>query len=254
MKKLIYTSIIAAMAFVLCSCASAPVRLPDYSTKDIISQPPSPILRQDVTHTVAPGETVWRIAKMYDIGTKDIMQANALKKPEKLKMGQRLLIPNAAPLKEVISLYPSQKWRYIIIHHSATDEGNALCFHSFHHQRGFEKGLGYHFVINNGTKSKQDGHIEVAPRWIKQQNGAHCKASNMNYKAIGICLVGNFNEEFVSEKQMDSLVWLVNRLRKYYRISARNIRGHGQVPEAKTECPGKHFPWKKFKSRLGATD
>jgi len=187
---------------------------------------------------------------MYDIETKDIMQTNALKRAKELKVGQHLRIPNAAPLKPIISLYPSKKWKYIIIHHSATDEGNALCFHRFHHQRGFTRGLGYHFVINNGTKGKLDGHIEVAPRWIKQQDGAHCKASGMNHKAIGVCLVGNFNEEPVSGKQMDSLIYLVNRLRKYYRIPVRSIMGHGQVPEAKTECPGKHFPWKKFKNGL----
>jgi len=227
------------------SCARVAIKPPEY--------PPS-VLRKTITHAVAPGETVWRIAKMYDIETKDIMQANALKRAKELKMGQRLLIPDAAPLKAVIHLYPSRKWKYIIIHHSATDEGNALCFHSFHHQRGFVKGLGYHFVIDNGTKGKQDGHIEVAPRWIKQQDGAHCKASDMNRKAVGICLVGNFSEEPVSEKQMEALVYLVNRLREYYRIPVSNIMGHGQVPEAKTECPGKYFPWKKFKNRLKIVD
>ena len=225
----------------LTSCARVAVKLPEY--------PPS-VLRKSVTHTVAPGETVWRIAKMYDVDSGEILLANKLRRPNDLKMGENLFIPKAAPLRSVISLYPSKKWKYIIIHHSATDEGNALCFHSYHYQRGFTKGLGYHFVIDNGTKGKQDGHIETAPRWLKQQDGAHCKASNMNRKAIGICLVGNFNEERVSEKQMEALVYLVNRLRKYYKIPVRNIMGHGQVSEARTECPGKHFPWKKFNNEL----
>ncbi|NQS90438.1 N-acetylmuramoyl-L-alanine amidase [Patescibacteria group bacterium] len=250
MKRLICTAVITGMATILCSCASAPIRPPEYSTKDIISLPTAPILRKDIIHTVAPGETVWRIAKMYDIETKDIMRANTLKRPKELKMGRRLLIPDAAPLKAVIPLYPSKKWKYIIIHHSATDEGSALHFHIAHHLRGFKRGLGYHFVIDNGTRGKEDGHIEVSPRWLKQLDGAHCKASGMNKKGIGICLVGNFNKERISKKQMDSLLYLVNCLRKHYKIPLKNIMGHNQVFGARTECPGKNFPLSEFKKQL----
>jgi len=135
-------------------------------------------------------------------------------------------------------LFPSKKWKYIIIHHSATDEGSALSFDRAHNLRGFIKGLGYHFVIDNGTKGKIDGQLEVSPRWIKQQDGTHCRASGMNYTGIEICLVGNFNKERVSEKQLDSLIYLVNDLRKYYKISFRNIIGHGNVCGAKNRMPG----------------
>ncbi|MBU1134441.1 MAG: N-acetylmuramoyl-L-alanine amidase [Candidatus Omnitrophica bacterium] len=239
--------IIIGLTIILSSCVRAPIMPVIYPPKEI------PILRQDAVHTVAPGETVWRIAKMYNIETKDIMRANSLRKPEELEMGQRLLIPDAAPLKAIISLYPSNKWKYIIIHHSATDVGNSLAFHESHRLRGW-KTVGYHFIIDNGTKDKQDGQIEVSPRWLKQQDGAHCNASGMNKKGIGICLVGNFNEQRVSEKQMESLIYLINRLKKYYRIPIRNIVGHGQVSGAKTECPGKYFPWRTFETRLRASD
>jgi len=233
----------------LSSCARAPVKPTVSPVKEIYPQA-TPVLRQDIFHAVAPGETLWRISKMYDVSMKDIMRRNNLTNPNELEMGQRLLIPRAGSIRPVISLYRSKKWKYIIIHHSATDEGNALCFHNFHHQRGFENGLGYHFVIGNGTKGKQDGQIEVSPRWIKQQDGAHCRASDMNCKGIGVCLVGNFNMEKVSEKQMGALVYLVNRLRSYYNIPIKNIKGHGQVPGASTECPGGYFPWEEFERRI----
>jgi len=250
MKRFIYVITIAGVAFILCSCASTPSRLPEYSTNSIISLPTTPILRKDVIHTVAPGETVWRIAKMYDVNTKDIMQANTLKRSKELKMGQRLLIPGAAPIRPIIPLYRSNKWKFIIIHHSATDEGNSLCFNLAHYSRGFRKGLGYHFVINNGTKGKIDGQIEVSPRWIKQEDGSHCKAGGMNHKGIGICLVGNFCKEKATKKQIDSLISLVNILRKHFNIPMKNIIGHSHVAGAKTKCPGKYFPWRKFKNRL----
>jgi N-acetyl-anhydromuramyl-L-alanine amidase AmpD len=186
---------------------------------------------------------------MYDVEVKDIMQANAPGRPKELKMGQRLLVPEAAPIRPIIPLYRSNKWKYIIVHHSATDEGSALQFYKFHCSRGW-KNLGYHFVIDNGTEGKQDGQIEVSPRWINQQNGAHCQAGGMNYKGIGICLVGNFEEGRISEKQLDSLVYLVDILCDYYNIPVKNVIGHGQVTGAKTECPGKYFPWKEFRNRL----
>jgi len=249
MKQRRNIAILIFMTIFLTSCARVPVKPTPSIEYDIYIKEPSPLLRQDIFHIVGPGETLWRIAKMYDVSIDDIMRANHLKDSDELKMGQRLLIERASSIKPVIPLYPLDKWKYIIIHHSATDEGSALSFYKYHRSRGWEN-LGYHFVIDNGTREKQDGQIEVSPRWLKKQDGSHCKAGNMNCRAIGICLVGNFNAENVSEKQMNSLVYLVNILRKHYNIPVRNIIGHGQVQGAKTECPGKNFPWKLFYSKL----
>lgn len=248
MKKIIHFVLLIVLASVISSCATAP-KTPVYLPKEIIAQPTAPVLRHDTIHIVAPGETLWRIGKMYDVPMVDIQNANNLKDKRQLEKGQSLLIPKAAPVTPVISLYPSKKWKYIIIHHSATDEGNSLCFDRYHSSRGWE-GVGYHFIINNGSKGKQDGQIEVSPRWLKQKNGAHCSAGSMNERAIGICLVGNFNDELVSEKQLDALVHLTYKLRKYYNIPSSRIMGHGQVRGAKTDCPGKKFPWREFKRRL----
>ncbi len=240
---------ILGVAFILSSCAMAPIKLSTIPEKEIFPFLTVPIFRQDVFHAVAPAETLWCISRMYDVKIEDIVQANNLKDSTELEMGQRLLIPKAAPIRPVIPLYKTRKWKYIIIHHSATDEGDSLFLFKLHLKRGF-LGLGYDFVIDNGTLGKGDGQIEVSPRWIKQQDGAHCKAADMNFKGIGICLVGNFSKEKVSQKQMGSLVYLIKILRVYYNIPYRNIMGHGQVPGAKTECPGKRFPWKEFKDRL----
>lgn len=208
-------------------------------------------VRQTTYHSVAPGETVWRIAKMYNVEVEEIVRANNIGDVSDIDIGAKLRIPNAAGRKNVLTLYPSSKWKYIIIHHSATDYGSSEEFNKAHLKRGWE-GVGYHFVIDNGTCGKEDGQIETTPRWINQQRGAHCKADGMNYKGIGICLVGNFSERNggVSSKQMDSLVYLVTKLKNYYDIPDSRILGHGQVKGAKTECPGKRFPWSTFKRRI----
>lgn len=252
--KLSRYSIILLSALFLTSCTSIPVKPPPgiVGTNQMVV--PVAILpqRHDVLHIIAPGETLWRIGKMYDVTIKDIMSANKLRDPTKIEMGQELLIPRAAPIIPIIPLYESKKWKYIIVHHSATDEGNAFSFYNMHIRRGFWNGLGYHFVIDNGTFGKEDGQIEISPRWIKQQKGAHCKAAGMNYIGIGICLVGNFSKERVSEKQLDSLAHLVNVLRKYYNIPKSKILGHGQVSGAATECPGLKFHWQRFWSKLNS--
>ncbi|MBN2484199.1 MAG: N-acetylmuramoyl-L-alanine amidase [Candidatus Omnitrophica bacterium] len=253
MKKLSYLILLSVLALTCASCARISPRPPVYAPKTYPAIPPPqevPSARYDASHVVAPGETVWRLAKMYDVSMESIIEKNKLKKPDRLSIGQKLVIPQAAQIKPVVPLYPSDTWKYIIIHHSATDEGNALCFNEGHKKRGFYRGLGYHFVIDNGTLEKTDGQIEVSPRWLKQEVGAHCKASKMNYRSIGICLVGNFDIEQVTSRQMDSLIYLVRRLKDYYHISPKNILGHGQVRGAKTNCPGKKFPWEEFKRRL----
>ena len=241
MKKNIYLIIVICFGGFLASCATAPPLPPP--------PPVAPGPRVAVHHTVAPGETLWRIGKMYDVPVEKIIEANKIDNPSQLKMGQVLVIPGAASVRPVVTLYPSKKWKYIIIHHSATEEGNSLAFHMSHKGKGWDS-IGYHFVIDNGSSSKKDGQIETTPRWLKQLDGAHCKAGNMNTKAIGICLVGNFDKERVTTKQMESLVYLVTTLKRYYRIPSRNILRHGEVRGATTHCPGKKFPWSAFKRQV----
>jgi hypothetical protein len=71
-------------------------------------------------------------------------------------------------------LFPSDKWKYIIIHHSATDEGNALDFKRIALADGMGWGVGMISSSITVLNGKEDGQIEVSPRWIKQKTGAHC--------------------------------------------------------------------------------
>jgi hypothetical protein len=126
------------------------------------------------------------------------------------------------------------KWRYITLHHSATFEGGAESFDRNHRDRNMG-GLFYHFVIGNGSRSG-NGEIETGWRWKEQQEVK--RACD-----IQICLVGNFNKEFVSSAQFDSLIKLINLLRKQYNIPVANIYRHKDVAERYTECPGENFPF-----------
>ena len=137
---------------------------------------------------------------------------------------------------------PERAWRYIVLHHSATDHGSADVFDRLHRSAGWDE-LGYHFVIGNGTESG-NGAVEIGSRWPKQKHGAHCKVSShpeYNDVGIGVCLVGNFDQSRPSDAQVAACVRLVQFLKDRYGVPESRIYGHGQLKP--THCPGALFPY-----------
>ena len=155
--------------------------------------------------------------------------------------------PNHAPAVPVLGGDPHPEWaangfrawKYIVIHHSATDVGSAELFDTAHRNRGWDE-LGYHFVITNG-QGGPDGSVQVGSRWRKQKWGAHCKTegNQFNDYGIGICLVGNFSETPPSNRQLQNLQELVTYLVDHYNVPPENVIGHADAPGTSTECPGK---------------
>ena len=201
-------------------------------------------------HEVAPMETLPRLAQTYGVSEESICRANHLVPGQPLIPGTKLNIPHQTTYTNVVPVFPNDIWKYIIIHHTAGEVGKALLIDQIHRARGFEEGIGYDFLIDNGTVGKGNGQLEVAPRWLKQEVGAHCKAGGMNQVGIGIGLVGNFDEGQPTTAQMRTLAKLVASLGRYYNVSHGNILGHSQVPGARTDCPGTRFPWDAFHRRL----
>ncbi len=138
-------------------------------------------------------------------------------------------------------------WEYIVLHHSATNEGSAISFDQYHRkEKKWSHGLAYHFVIGNGNGSG-NGEIEVGDRWTKQIHGAHTANMDLNRISIGICLVGNFEEDNEpTENQLDSLISLVAYFSKRYNIPESHIVKHSKVLQKGTACPGKNFPYRQL--------
>ncbi len=130
-------------------------------------------------------------------------------------------------------------WRYIVIHHSATEAGSAAAFDRYHRTRGWG-GLAYHFVIDNG-RGAPDGLLEVGARWEKQKAGAHTGGQGGLYNAhgIGICLVGNFMTQRPTRVQLRSMDLLVTKLMTEHDIPASRVIGHRDAKGASTLCPGR---------------
>lgn len=146
-----------------------------------------------------------------------------------------------------------RKWTAVIIHHSATEVGNAAIIDKSHREERRWDGIGYDFVIGNGTDSR-DGQIETTFRWKQQRTGAHCGGTPGNWaneKGIGICLIGNFDKQRPSKAQLQSLTKLTSYMMKRYHITVSKVYGHGTTPGGhQTECPGRKFPMKSFKATL----
>jgi hypothetical protein len=153
--------------------------------------------------------------------------------------------------------YPPRKvekpWRAIVIHHSLTTTGNARVFDDYHKNGKKWKGVGYDFVIGNGSGAG-NGQVEVTFRWTQQIAGAHVGGTPKNWAnedAVGICLVGNFTNDAPTYRQMQALAKLTRFLQKRYNIPTSRIYSHRSTPgyTGGTGCPG-NFPMSSFKAML----
>jgi hypothetical protein len=146
-------------------------------------------------------------------------------------------------------------WTAIVVHHSATPAGNAAIFDQWHREGRQWDGIGYDFVIGNGTDSP-DGAVETTFRWTEQRAGAHTGGTPGNWaneEAVGICLVGDFNQDQPTAAQMKSLARLIRFLQQRYSIPRERIYGHGTTPGARaTDCPGNNFPMSNLLAMLDA--
>ncbi|NOZ21708.1 MAG: N-acetylmuramoyl-L-alanine amidase [Planctomycetes bacterium] len=147
---------------------------------------------------------------------------------------------------------PIRPWRTIVIHHSATESGNAALFDKYHREKmHMENGLAYHFVIGNG-KGSGDGEIEVSPRWIRQLQGGHVDREEVNELGIGIALVGDFTKSSPTPKQIESLLGLLRELQADFDIPTERIFGHREINSKPTICPGKFLSMDEIRAKLRA--
>lgn len=156
------------------------------------------------------------------------------------------------------SWYPpnsvEKSWKAVVIHHSGSWRGNAAIFDEYHRNGMHWKGVGYDFVIGNGSNSG-DGQIEVTFRWTQQIPGAHVGGTPGNWAnkdAVGICLVGDYQKSSPTQRQMQSLLKLVRFLQNRYKIPDSKIYGHSNTPgyTGGSVCPGRYFSITRFKSAL----
>jgi len=210
-------------------------------------------------YTAKRGDTLYGVARRYGTTVAKLAEENGLKPTAWLQVGQRLAIPDrsastALPSSvqraiDVAKVRPG-RWKHIVIHHSGTREATIRGMNYYHLKvRHMENGLAYHFVIGNGH-GVADGKIYVGRRWKEQLDGGHLADPGQNHNSIGICLVGDFDHQKPTSRQLKSLTALVLALQKRCRLGLKAVLTHKEINVKPTRCPGKNFPLKSFKKGL----
>jgi hypothetical protein len=223
------------------------------------------------SYAVKRGDTIYSIARQLGIPPSELADRNGLSRSSHVNAGQRLIIPAEskvqAPvsptraaahvslpysIKRAIALAPVRagRWQYIVVHHSGVDTGTMKGMDHYHRDvRHMENGLAYDFVIGNGS-GMGDGEIAVSRRWTLQLDGGHLASEAQNKIALGICLVGNFDEHPPTRKEMESLRALVVALMARCDLTPRAVKTHQQINIVHTRCPGTKFPTQAFLDSL----
>ncbi|HNV24421.1 MAG TPA: peptidoglycan DD-metalloendopeptidase family protein [Candidatus Omnitrophota bacterium] len=95
MKHAGYHFVILATFFLFSGCATTKL------TSEYAHEYPEPE-QSGVYHKIKPGETLWRIAKSYDVLIEDIIKANNIPDAARIEKDQLVFIPGAADVKEII--------------------------------------------------------------------------------------------------------------------------------------------------------
>ncbi len=173
---------------------------------------------------------------------------------KKIRKRNFLLLITLLLLSVAVYFYWPNRWEYIVIHHSAGGFGSIEHLQKIHNQRQSKEpinAISYHYIIGNG-KGMEDGEIESDIRKRLNLWGVHVSKGNTdrNFRGIGICIIGNLEKQPMTSKQYESLLNLTRQLQKKYDIKSENIGFHGKIKGESTKCPGKNFPYQKFKADL----
>ncbi len=124
----------------------------------------------------------------------------------------------------------------IIIHHSATKDGEAKDFNAFrryHISKGWGD-IGYQYVIEN-----HNGEMVTFKGRGENKNGAHTKGQNEN---TGVCFAGNFDVTVPSDEMLLEGARLIVEIRS--RQGKLPLEPHSKY--SSKSCPGSKFPMGKL--------
>ncbi len=135
--------------------------------------------------------------------------------------------------------------RFIVIHHSGVNvDSSAFDIANYHigpHGPNLEvwPGIGYSFVV------RWDGSIEYASDILR----CSYNVASRNVECLGLCCVGNWNDDVPSDAQLGGALELVTYLRNL--LPWAEVRGHGEValPAYPSSCPG--LTWPAWRAILG---
>ena len=132
-----------------------------------------------------------------------------------------------------------RKPNFVVIHHTAQNS----CDQTLKTFTNPKTEVSAHYVIC------RDGTIHhMLNDYLRAWHGGVAKWGNLtdiNSSSIGIELDNNGFEEF-PEVQINSLLQLLETLKKAYNIPANNFIGHADVAPSRKVDPSRFFPWRQL--------
>jgi len=133
---------------------------------------------------------------------------------------------------------------YIILHHSFTKDSKTVSWQpirEYHLSLGWQD-IGYHYGIE-----MVNDKFEILVGRFEGTVGAHTKG--LNGLSIGICCVGNFDNEPPDMAQWNILLELCENICRRYNLPVQNVKGHREYAPYKS-CPGNAFDLTAFRNQL----
>ncbi len=134
-----------------------------------------------------------------------------------------------------------KKIQFIIIHYTGMKKEisaiKKLCDHK-------SKVSAHYFIKKNGEI------INLVPDLYEAWHAGKSnwkRYNSLNKNSIGIEIQNQghqFRYEKFSLKQINSLIRLIKKLVKLYKINSNNILGHSDIAPERKKDPGEKFPWK----------
>jgi N-acetylmuramoyl-L-alanine amidase len=132
-----------------------------------------------------------------------------------------------------------RKPNFVIIHHTAQNS----CGQTYKTFTTATTQVSAHYVIcRDGTVTQM---LNDYLRAWHAGAGKWGNLSDINSSSIGIELDNNGSENF-SEEQINSLLHLLERLKKAYNIPTSNFIGHADIAPTRKVDPSRFFPWQKL--------
>jgi N-acetylmuramoyl-L-alanine amidase len=157
---------------------------------------------------------------------------------------------SAYPVKDSAGLPYAAEWtgttnlsmrrpNFVIIHHTAQNS----CEQTLKTFTQTKNPVSAHYVIcKDGTVHHMLNDLLRAHHAGVSKWGNN---TDLNSSSIGIELDNN-GFEYFSEAQMNSLLQLLDRIKKAYNIPAANFIGHGDIAPTRKNDPNWRFPWKQL--------
>ena len=136
-----------------------------------------------------------------------------------------------------------KKIKFIIIHYTGMKK-ESLALKRLCDERS--KVSAHYFIKKNGNLIKLIPDLYEA--WHAGKSSWR-KLKFLNRYSIGIEIQNkghNFKYENYSQKQILTLIKLLKKLIKIYKVDQKNVLGHSDIAPNRKKDPGEKFPWKKL--------